>query len=180
MNEWHENIVDRMKRGEAQAFEQCYQCWSSNIYTVISQICNEPACVEDIMQDTFISAFENIHSFKPQYTFIAWLKRIAFNKTINVLNKEKVKRNGQSELKRMHIEALSQDHSYEQENLLSYLFKDLPSQERLILWLFIVEQYSHREIADLVGRSTSYSKSIVSRSLKKLREKYGRQQYACL
>lgn len=48
------------------------------------------------------------------------------------------------------------------------------------MWLFIVEQYSHEEIAILTEKSPSYSKSIVSRCLKKLREHKEIKAYASL
>ncbi|WP_368389579.1 RNA polymerase sigma factor [Thalassotalea sp. 1_MG-2023] len=69
-----------MKQGDEKAFEECYQYWSSHIYTAICKICNVQETADDIMQVTFVSAFENILSYTPTFTFIAWLKRIAFNK----------------------------------------------------------------------------------------------------
>jgi len=65
-----------------------------------------------------------------------------------------------------------------QSNLLEYLLEKVSENERLILWLYIVEQYSHEEIANLVSQSPSYSKSIVSRCLQKLRNKSEVKQYA--
>jgi len=65
-----------------------------------------------------------------------------------------------------------------QSNLLEYLLEKVSENERLILWLYIVEQYSHEEIANLVSQSPNYSKSIVSRCLQKLRNKSEVKQYA--
>ena len=61
--------------------------------------------------------------------------------------------------------------SISQSNLLEYLLTKVSENERLILWLFIVEQYSHEEIGSLFSQSPSYSKSILSRCLQKLRKK---------
>ena len=43
------------------------------------------------------------------------------------------------------------------------------AEAKLVIWLFIVEGYSHKEIAVLTNKTQSYSKSIVSRNLEKLR-----------
>ena len=60
--------------------------------------------------------------------------------------------------------------AYDDTDLLSKLMVSVPTNHRVILWLFVVEQYSHEEIALLVSKSPSYSKSIVSRCLQKLKD----------
>ncbi len=54
------------------------------------------------------------------------------------------------------------------QNQLELLLGKVSEQHRLIVWLFIVEQYTHEEIAELTNKTVSFSKSVVHRALKKL------------
>jgi RNA polymerase sigma-70 factor (ECF subfamily) len=166
---WDEKLVSQMKLGEQSAFEHCYRCLSPKVYTAIHQICRNQAIAEDILQDTFIDAFAKLTSYQPSSSFLSWLKRIAFNKTINVINRNKKSQPLAEEMLESDDFLDSPEIQLGNRQMLTTLLKAVSENERLILWLYIVEQYTHNEIALLVDQTPSYSKSIVSRSLKKLR-----------
>jgi RNA polymerase sigma-70 factor (ECF subfamily) len=171
------NYIKGMKKGDSDSFEQCYRELSPAIYSAILRICMNRDTANDLLHDTFIIAFEKIETFNEKYQFIAWIKRIAFNRTFNYLKKSSNRSHQTIE----NFDALSPIKSAEQTlldtNLLDTLFVKVSETERLVLWLFIVEQYTHDEISDLVGKSASYSKSIVSRSLKKLKQDHEEEPY---
>lgn len=177
--QWNESLVDKMKAGDQDALEQCYRQLSPLIYTAIFNICRDQGNANDLLQDTFIAAFEKIHSYTsgPQF-FPAWIKRIAFNNTFNFLKKHKLTVVGIDNLNEGVSAKDEIQLIYEQNNFLSALLIKISVKERLILWLYVVEQYSHEEIGNIVGKSSSYSKSVVSRCLKKLRTKEEVKQYA--
>jgi RNA polymerase sigma-70 factor (ECF subfamily) len=79
-----------MIEGDTQAQACCYQKFSSTIYTSIYNICRNSANASDLLQDTFIDAFVNIGQYNRNYAFIAWLKGIAFNNTLNFIKREKI------------------------------------------------------------------------------------------
>jgi DNA-directed RNA polymerase specialized sigma24 family protein len=86
--QWNESLVDKMKAGDQPALEQCYRQLSPVIYTAIFNISRDQGNANYLLQDTFIAAFEKIHSYTAtDKSFIAWLKCIAFNKTCNFLTK---------------------------------------------------------------------------------------------
>jgi RNA polymerase sigma factor (sigma-70 family) len=169
--EWNEQRIDEMLDGDTQAQACCYREFSSTIYTTINNICKDRAHASDLLQDTFIDAFENLAQYNRNYIFIAWLKRIAFNNTLNFIKREKTAHKAIEYLKEVPAIESSFNESISQSNLLEYLLTKVSENERLILWLFIVEQYSHEEIGELFSQSPSYSKSILSRCLQKLRKK---------
>ena len=91
MLNWDETLVDKMKAGDQRSFEQCYRQLSPTIYTAIIKICRDEGNANDLLQDTFIKAFDKIESYTFQHlSFVAWLKRIAFNNTFNFLKKQKL------------------------------------------------------------------------------------------
>jgi len=168
-----------MKEGDPSALEQCYLQFSPTLYTLIVKICKNTATASDLLQDTFIDVFENIDSYKSQFPFIAWLKRIAFNNTLNYIKRQKMATSAVELIKEVPTCQIPLDEEISQGNLLEYLMNKVTENDRLILWLFIVEQYSHDEIAVLVAKTPSYSKSIVSRCLQKLRANAEVKAYAC-
>ncbi len=169
MDIWEERLVEEMKQGSHSAFERCYRLISPQIYTVIYKICRNEASAQELLQDTFLDIFENLHCYGQSNAFIAWAKRIAFNNTLNF-----IKKHNRMEL----VEDLPEQYDeiahcaskqIADSQLLDNLFEKITEVERLILWLFIVEQYNHEEIAVMVSKTASYSKSIVSRTLKRIR-----------
>lgn len=177
--QWNESLVDKMKEGDQHAFEQCYRQLSPTIYTAIFNICRDQGNANDLLQDTFITAFEKIFSYTTtDKSFVAWLKRIAFNKTFNFLKKHKLTVIGIDGLDEAFSSNFTIEMLHEQNNFLSALLVQISEKERLIIWLYVVEQYSHEEIGNIVNKSPSYSKSVVSRCLKKLRTKQEVKSYA--
>lgn len=163
------SLVNLMRKGNESAFTLCYQNLSPFIYSVAFRICGRAAIAEEITQDSFIKAFNNLEQLKKDTHFIPWIKRIAFNYTVTHLRKDKESALI-DELVPDTFLAKEFDNSIIQQNQLEFLLSHISSDAKLIIWLFIVEGYSHKEIATLTNKTESYSKSIVSRSLAKLRE----------
>ena len=67
-----------------------YKLYYKAMYNVSLRIVNNEAEAEDIMQESFLSAFEKIDTYTGQVSFGAWLKRIVINKSLDVMKKRKV------------------------------------------------------------------------------------------
>jgi RNA polymerase sigma factor (sigma-70 family) len=178
LTKWNDKLLESMKQGDEVAFEQCYRLLSPIIFTAILKICKNRHDANDLLQDTFVDAFDNLASFHQQVPFIAWLKRIAFNNAFNFLKKIKCLTIGTGHLpEAVSLENIIES-DYENRNLLLYLFERTSEMECLIMWLYIAEQYKHSEIAEVIGKTPSYSKSIVCRCLQKLRTNAEVKKYA--
>ena len=163
-----EHLVIAMKKGDESSFASCYKLLSPLVYSVVFRICDRASIAEEIMQDTFIQAFTNLSQLKQNTHFTPWIKRIAFHKTITHLNKVKHEVSVTDE----HLDSLKTevfDNVLMQQNQLAFLLGHLSAEAKLIVWLFIIEGYTHKEIAELTNKTESYSKSLVSRNLAKLR-----------
>jgi RNA polymerase sigma-70 factor (ECF subfamily) len=166
---WDEELVLRMKQGEEAAFELCYRSLSKLVYTAIYHICKNEMVANELLQDTFIDAFSKLDSYRETNSFPAWIKRIAFNKTINHINRAKREAELLDQIDYVEQEPSTVELDFSNENLLEQLTAKLSEKESLVIWLYIAEQYSHDEIAKMLNKTPSFSKSIVSRTLKKLR-----------
>jgi len=171
------SIVVAMKQKDQAAFSSCYQQLSAYLYSIIYRICGVSAVSEEIMQDSFIQAFTKIDQLQQDSHFTGWLKRIAFNNTMTYLRHSQREVNvGEQELEEVvgdysdEIRTDVFDQQLIDQNQMAYLMTQLSSQERLIVWLFVVEGYSHKEIATMSNKTVSFSKSVVCRSLEKMRQ----------
>lgn len=125
---------------------------------------------EDIVQDSFVDAFKNLDNFKYESSFGAWLKRIVINKSINHLKAKRipvVPMEG-------HEFHLADEEPIEAEATDIKKVKRgialLPDGYREIINLYLIEGYDHVEIGEILGISTSTSKSQYHRAKKKLLE----------
>jgi RNA polymerase sigma-70 factor (ECF subfamily) len=162
-------LIGEMKNGKQSAFSTCYKQLSPIIYSTVLRICHCKSSAQDILQETFIQVFKSINTLEDNEKFVAWLKRISYYKTINwIRSNDKHLLDINLELVEEPIDNNDLQLAIENNHQLTKLMLGIPPEARLILWLFIVDGYSHQEIADMYGKSVSFSKSVVSRALKTL------------
>lgn len=168
----HSDLIDRCRQGNREAHYQLYKLYSRSMYNVGFRIVNNTEEAEDVLQEAFTSAFRNLHHYRGDSTFGAWLKRIVVNKAINYLHKKKAERIPDDERWDVREE--------EEENILeSFPFtveqvhgaiERLPDGYRSVLSLYLLEGYDHAEIGEIMGITESTSKSQFNRAKKKLKD----------
>ncbi len=142
------------------------------MYNVGYRIVNNVEEAEDVLQDAFISAFNNLESYRGDSTFGAWLKRIVINKAINYVNKRKPERLPEDE----HFDVKEEEEVDVLEGFpftvekVRVAIEALPDGYRSVLSLYLLEGYDHGEIAEILGITESTSKSQFNRAKKKLKE----------
>ncbi len=130
---------------------------------------------EDLLQDAFILAFRNLHQLQDPLQFGGWLKRIVVNECIR-FGKKNVRWNDWEEEKNNQLA----DEATEWWKTVSFdiihnEIKGLPDGCRQVFNLFVVEDYSHKDIAEQLGISESTSKSQYHRARQLLKERINRQ-----
>lgn len=167
----HKSLVENSKSGDRNSQYQLYELYVDAMYNIGMRFlgCKEDA--EDVVQDSFIDAFKNLHKFKYESTFGAWLKRIVINKSINHL---KVKRLPLSTIND-HEFHLTEEVEYDRVAAVDILkvktgIEKLPQGYRQIINLYLLEGFDHNEISEVLGITTSTSKSQYHRAKKKLVE----------
>jgi RNA polymerase sigma-70 factor (ECF subfamily) len=155
------------KRGDMRACEKIYRKFHKQAFTVAVRVCNCRELAQEVTQEAFITAFKRIHQYRGDSPFWGWLRRVVVNHAISALRK----------LPR-HDAVLLEDHmaisKRDQDNLgrcmdLEQALGQLSNEDRMVVWLHDVEGYKHKEIASLVGKTESYSKTRLNRARKKLR-----------
>lgn len=125
--------------------------------------------VDDIIQEGFIRIFQNIHSFSNQGSFEGWCKRIVINTAINhyrkfIKTESEIDYNSVDEGDMAAVEIADRLEVDE----LHALINKLPEKYRLIIHLFAIDGYSHKEISEMLQVEESTSSSQYSRAKKML------------
>ena len=166
----HREIIERCKAGERKAFFEIYTMYSRAMLNTCFRIVNNREEAEDILQESFISAFKNLHQFKNDSTFGAWLKKIVINYSLNALKKRKnIITVDVDKIDLSDADAGKENLNFKIETVKEEL-KKLPDGYRIVLSLYLIEGYEHKEIAAMLGISISTSLSQYHRAKEKLRE----------
>jgi len=169
-------LVERCRLHDRQAQAEIYRRYAKAMFNAALRITGDYAEAEDVLQESFLSAFRELSGYKGDSAFGAWLKRIVVNKSINCLRQ-----------RRLSLVPLGEQHhdepgdepgpSVEDEADTSYradvlrrCIQNLPDGYRVVLTLYLLEGYDHLEIAGILGISESTSKSQYSRARVRLRE----------
>jgi len=167
----HEELIARCRDGERSAFQRIYQLYSRSMYNVAYRIVGNEDDADDVLQESFISAFNNLDHYRGDATFGAWLKRIVINKAINVLKRKKMEALPEDDRWDVPEESLEEP-EYEELTVerVKKAIQQLPDGYRSVLSLYLLEGYDHQEIGEILGVSESTSKSQLNRAKNKLRE----------
>lgn len=164
----HQALIEQSKQGDRNAQYQLYGLYVDAMFNVAMRLLTIREDAEDVLQESFVEAFKKMDTFRFESTFGAWLKRIVINRSINHL---KTKRLLLSSLEN-EGEVIEDDEVNAIEPLEIEKIKiglgQLPEGYRQIITLYLIEGYDHAEIGEILGISTSTSKSQYHRAKKKL------------
>jgi len=113
-------LLERIRAGDISACDDCVRIHSHAIYRLALRLMRDPADAEDVVQETFLSAFKGIDRFDGRSGLSTWLYRIAFNAAM-------------MRLRRRRPEFVPVDRADEQE-------EDLPIPEAMVDWCLLPEQ----------------------------------------
>lgn len=139
------------------------------MYSVSVRIVNDVMEAEDVMQESFLSAFKKIKTYKGEVSFGAWLKRIVVNRSLDYLKKKKVQFEEINE-RTTQIEDYQMAAHEVDAKVLKAAIQDLSDGYRVVLSLYLIEGYDHEEISQILGISNSASRTQLLRAKNKLRE----------
>lgn len=176
-----QDLSRRATSGDYEAFEELVRRYESSVYHLALKITRSPEEAEEVLQETFLSVFENLKDFRGDSSFKTWLYRIATNFALMKLRKsqkidslnEPLNVNGDEIPKDVEDWSENPEGKYEQEELKEILksaMDSLPEIYRTVFLLRDVEGMSNQEVADILGLSLPAVKSRALRARLQLRE----------
>ncbi|WP_103863825.1 RNA polymerase sigma factor [Aquimarina sp. I32.4] len=164
-----DQLINKCKKKNAKAQEQLYRLYSSKLFAICLKYSNDSPSAEDTLQDAFITIFDKINQYKNQGSFEGWMKRITINTALQKYRKQRVfDIINEEQIEEVEIEV------DEEQISLDYLLKiiqQLPDRYRLVFNLYVLDGYSHKEVAKMLDISTGTSKSNLARARNILKEK---------
>jgi RNA polymerase sigma factor (sigma-70 family) len=168
----HEDIIQRCRQGDNGAYRQLYALYKRSMFNACFRIVNSKEEAEDVLQESFVSAFKNMEHYRGDSTFGAWLKKIVVNRAITQVKKKKPERFPEDN--RWDVKEESEVDVFEgfpcTVERVNAAIQRLPDGYRMVLSLYLLEGYDHGEISEILGITESTSKSQFNRSKKKLKE----------
>ena len=169
----HQEIIDRCKLGEGTAQLQLYKLYYKAMFNTSMRIVNDQMEAEDIMQESFLKAFQKIATYKGDATFGSWLKRIVINNSIDSIKKKDVlsfsEEITEGIMKTPEEPEYSHDHVFNARKIQQGI-EQLPHGYRVIVSLYLLEGYDHEEISQILNITSSTSRSQYNRGKNKLKE----------
>ena len=163
------DLVDRCKNGDQAAYKLLYE---ANVRIMLSsavRIMKSQEAAEDIVQESFVVAFNKLNSFRGDASFTTWLKRIVINRCLNEVKKRKL---DVSDIEGYEIEEDGEElpeAEYSIETIKAGVAQ-LAEGYRVVLSLYLFEEMTHKEIGEELGISETTSKTQYHRAKMKLRK----------
>jgi len=180
-------LVAQAQTGGEEAFTELVTRYEGNIYRLARHITQNPEDAEDVLQETFLKAFEHLGDFQGNSKFYTWLVRIAVNQALMKLRKRKTDASvslddpydtGEESLVReIAVWEPNPEQTYSQEEIRAILEKavdSLPPTFRAVFALRDIEELSTEETAAALNLSIPAVKSRLLRARLRLREKLTR------
>jgi RNA polymerase sigma factor (sigma-70 family) len=170
------DVLERARGGDECAQAAIYAAVAPATFGLVRRLAGSRALAEDLFQEAMMGVFQGLASFRGEAPLGAWVRQVAVSKCLMYLrspwHRARLRLSSESDLGLGWGEvALPATPGPRAENLdVERALASLAPTARAVVWLFEVEGYSHEEIAQLFGRSVSFSKSQLARAHVKLRE----------
>ena len=166
-----DTLLARARRGEPGAFEQLYRLFERPVFTLALRLTGGREEAQDVLQDTMFKLFDRLAEFRAESPFWGWLRQIAVNEALMHLRKRgRLPPTDDAVDTELEAHDVMLPPAAADAGLLARAMGRLPDATRSVLWLYHAEGYTHDEIAGLMGRTPSFSKSQLARGTRKLRD----------
>ena len=157
-----EELILNCKNQDVKAQEELYKIFSSILFSVCLKYSPSYHEAEDNLQDAFITIFSRIEQFKGKGSFEGWMKRVTVNTVLQKYRKQRVfNLSNEEQLEEAVIEI--EDNAVPLDFLLK-IVQELPDRYRLVFTMYVLDDYAHKEISEIVGISVGTSKSNLARA----------------
>ena len=171
------NIVERIRQKDQRAMSELYQMYIGELSSVCYRYIPIDDDAKDVLQNSFVKIFTSIATleYRGEESLKAWMKKVVVNEAIIFLKERKKLSFVTQDMNLLQIS----DEEPEVERItadeLHQLISELPDGYRTVVNLFVFEDYSHREIAEMLGikENTSasqfhHAKRLLARTIKEL------------
>ncbi len=158
------DLIEGCLKDDRRMQEELYQRFSPRMYAVCLRYAGNADEAQDVLQDGFIKIFKKMDSFRGEGSFEGWMRRVFVNTAIEHFRRKRylmpVTEKEENTLEGKYTSVLD---DLGAKDILA-LVQELSPGYRTVFNMYVVEGYTHREIADMLGISEGTSKSQLSRA----------------
>lgn len=176
MLELNSGLLNDCVAGKQQAIKKLYHICFPDMYRVGYRYVQNKEDIQDIVNTAFLKILNALPDYKDEGKFSGWVKTITVNTSLDYVRRIKRNREIFSSEDLDYVaqtgkgESQNWNNDLEADDLMTLLHQ-LPDKHRIILNLFAIEGYNHKEISEMLGISEENSRWYVSQARKKLIEK---------
>jgi len=164
----HHHLIEKCRKHDQRAQMQIYKLYFKAMFNTSLRIVGSTVDAEDIMQESFLDAFQKLEKYSEEGSFGGWLKRIVVNNSIDHVNKNKL----QTEFNE-HMEVVEEENTdFEDKEIRLKDIKNalgkIKDEYRIIISLYLFEGFDHDEISEILNISYNLSRTRYSRAKSKL------------
>uniref|UniRef100_UPI00403FAE5D RNA polymerase sigma factor n=1 Tax=Paenibacillus sp. FSL K6-1096 TaxID=2921460 RepID=UPI00403FAE5D len=160
-----EEAIQEVQAGDRQAFTTIITAFERQIYTYCYYFLRSHEEAEDAVQDIFVKVYQQLKRYERRVSFSAWLYKVAYHHCLDQLRRRKRRSRLLSLYK---LQLVPHQQTLPEESPVDRMFEDLNPEERGLLILRVIEQYSFEEIAMITGSSSAALRKKYERLRKKL------------
>ena len=164
-----EELIHECTKNNIKAQEQLYRTFAPKLFSVCLKYSRNYAEAQDNLQESFLIIFEKIHQFNFKGSFEGWIKRVTINYILLQYRKQTALNIVEDTISD-EVEVDLEGFEISAEFLIK-IIQELPERYKLVFNLYVVDGYSHQEIADLLQINIGTSKSNLSRAKLILKDK---------
>jgi RNA polymerase sigma factor (sigma-70 family) len=163
-----QDLLLQCQKGDQSAFRTLYNTCAPYIFTIVKNYFSEDHDRKDVLQEIFAHIFTSLENFdQNKGSFKSWISRIAVHQCINVLRKN-------NRLNIVYTLEIMEDIEYDTletlekftEKDLEKMLQDMPDGYKTIFLLSVIEEYSHKEIGEMLSITQETSRSQLFRAIK--------------
>jgi len=169
------NIIEGCIAGNRKAQRYLFDKFKSSMFGVCLRYCKSKDEAEDVLMEAFMTVLSQIHTFRGEGSIEQWIRRIMVNTAINNYRKN-LKHYFLADIENIDETDINEDNQFEisdnhsVEDIMKAM-QQMPDGYKVVLNLYIVEGYKHKEIAEILNISIGTSKSQLSKARKMIQEK---------
>ncbi|HBP50837.1 TPA: hypothetical protein DD455_00700 [Candidatus Shapirobacteria bacterium] len=170
-----EDVVELIQKGDREKFGEIIKRYQGKLFGYIKNLINQNNMeVEDVVEDSLVSAYENLNGFDTSKKFSSWIYRIAHNKAVDYFKKKKIKKESledRDEILETGKEKLIEELEIEKERKMAVnkAVKNLELKYREVVLLYYFEEKNYEEISDILHISIGNVGVLLYRAKEKLK-----------
>ncbi len=176
-----QQLIDRILDGDRAAFRHIVEDYQRLVHHIVGKMVTDPSDKEDLAQDVFLRVFQKLGSFRAEAKLSTWIAQIAFNTTVNFVQKKRPDLLGDlagddhdSDLDAFAADLIEPDNQTVRTDMgerIREAIDQLPVQYGLVVALYHLEEMSYRDIGEVLDLPDGTVKSHLFRGRKMLKDK---------